>query len=306
MRFTLDQITAFDSIVRLGSFNAAARQLCLTQPTISLRIRELEVALGTVLFTRHGSHITLTPEGETLNGYVRRILQTSQEITAQFNKDVPLHGNLRFGTTDTFAQICLLELIGRIEQIYPGIKISVCVDKAVALSRLLESGGIDLAIMGSQKLQDNFVRTRLGYNTYAWVVGASEELQSVLLKPDDLALRHVVISDPPSILHQIVTNWFSDAGVIPSRISTCNDLSVTVQMVSTGIAIGVLPMAIVRREIISKRIRILPVSPPLSNHEVSICYPNDSINTPLRKIVRIVQELVLQHNLFESYDPTLK
>jgi DNA-binding transcriptional LysR family regulator len=300
MRYTLDQIAAFDSIVRLGSFNAAARQLNLTQPTVSLRIRELEAALGATLFVRHGSHITLTPAGETLHGYVRNMLGISQEIMTRFHNGAPLHGTLRFGTTDTFAQTCLLELIGRVEQIYPGIKISVCVDNAMVLSHLLEAGEIDVAITSRPNISDRIVDIRLGCNTFTWVASTSADLPSELLEPVDLASQHAIISARPSILHQTVLTWFDEAGTFPGRISTCNNLSVIIQMVSAGIAVGVLPVAIARGETASNRLRMLRVSPPLRSHEVSICYLKDNASVGLREIIRIVQGLVSEHHLFEA------
>ena len=54
MNVTLSQLRAFERIVRLGSFHAAARDLHLTQPSVSQRIRELEVVLQTPLFVRRG------------------------------------------------------------------------------------------------------------------------------------------------------------------------------------------------------------------------------------------------------------
>jgi DNA-binding transcriptional LysR family regulator len=299
MRFTLDQIAAFDSIVRLGSFNAAARQLNLTQPTVSQRIRELEFALGTVLFVRRGPHIKLTAEGQALQGYARGMLDLSREVAARFDTGAPLKGSLRFGTTDTFAQICLLEMIGRVEQIYPGLQISVCVDNSGALSRLLESGEIDVAIISQANLSDRIATIGLGCNRFAWVASVSTDHPAGVAEPSDFASQHVVVSAPPSILHQTVLAWFTAAGAAPSRISTCNNLSVIVQMVSAGIAVGVLPVAIARNEVASNRVRMIRVSPPLRDHEVSICYRKDSASVALREITSIVRELISGHHLFE-------
>lgn len=54
MRLTVGQLSGFDCIVRLGSFNTAARHMNLAQPTVSQRIRELALALGRPLFARTG------------------------------------------------------------------------------------------------------------------------------------------------------------------------------------------------------------------------------------------------------------
>ena len=74
MILSLAQIRTFDSIVRLGSFHAAARELGLTQPSVSQRVRDLETALGTPLFIRNGPRVSLTAEGHALIDHARRLL----------------------------------------------------------------------------------------------------------------------------------------------------------------------------------------------------------------------------------------
>src|SRR5436190_3328158 len=74
MNVTLSQLRTFERIVRLGSFHAAARELRLTQPSVSQRIRELETVLRTRLFIRRGPRISLTAEGHALIEYADRLL----------------------------------------------------------------------------------------------------------------------------------------------------------------------------------------------------------------------------------------
>ena len=69
MYVTLGQLRAFERIVRLGSFHAAAAELNLSQPSVSQRIRELEAALQTPLFVRRGPRVGLTAEGHALIEY---------------------------------------------------------------------------------------------------------------------------------------------------------------------------------------------------------------------------------------------
>jgi DNA-binding transcriptional LysR family regulator len=73
-RSSLAQLEAFYWVARLGGFRAAAEQLHRTQPTISLRIQELESALGVALFDRSGSRIQLTGAGREMMPYVEQIL----------------------------------------------------------------------------------------------------------------------------------------------------------------------------------------------------------------------------------------
>ena len=95
MHVTLGQLRAFERIVRLGSFHAAALELKLSQPSVSQRIRELEAALNTPLFVRRGPRVSLTAEGHALIEYADRMLATAGELVERFRTRDPLKGTLR-------------------------------------------------------------------------------------------------------------------------------------------------------------------------------------------------------------------
>ena len=112
MNVTLGQLRAFERIVRLGSFHAAARELDLSQPSVSQRIRELEeVARHTPLFIRRGPRVSLTAEGHALIEYADRLLGTAGEMVERFRTRDPLKGMLRLGVNESFALICLPDLL---------------------------------------------------------------------------------------------------------------------------------------------------------------------------------------------------
>ncbi|RDJ20652.1 LysR family transcriptional regulator [Bosea caraganae] len=298
MRFTLDQLATFDCIARLGSFNAAARHMNLTQPTISQRVRELEMALGHPLFVRRGPRTQLTTEGETLLGPARDMLAMSQTIASRFSSATPLNGSLRFGSTDTFAHVCLAEMIERVEAIYPGISIAACVDNSAMINRLLQEGQIDIAVISQPEFGNDIVTSELGYNAMAWVAGSGLRLPAGPISAGTLAEQHLLLTAPPSRLHATVMNWFAEAGVTPRRISTCNSLFVIADMVDQGLAVGVLPVSAVRRQIAARRVRVLDVSPSLGGHRAALCYRRDNLSPGLQEVAQIVRDLVDKHQLF--------
>src|SRR3954471_11863703 len=122
MNVTLGQLRAFERIVRLGSFHAASLDLKLSQPSVSQRIRELESALQAPLFVRRGPRLSLTAEGHALIEYADRMLATAGELVERFRTHDPLKGTLRLGVNETFAFVCLPQLLKRVEQSYPAIR----------------------------------------------------------------------------------------------------------------------------------------------------------------------------------------
>ena len=111
IRFTLTQVEAFCWIARLGTFQEAAKQLNLSQPTISLRVRNLERALGARLFERLGRGVRLSTEGTALFEHAATLLDAARHIEEQVAPGESVEGMLHIGVQENFAVTCLPELV---------------------------------------------------------------------------------------------------------------------------------------------------------------------------------------------------
>ena len=298
MNVTLAQLRAFERIVRLGSFHAAARDLNLTQPSVSQRIRELEEILETPLFVRRGPRISLTAEGHALVEYADRMLDTAGEMIERFHTRDPLNGILRLGLNESFALVCLPELLQRLEQRYPGIKTSVFVGDTGLVSQSLNRKELDIAIVSEPKVDKHVRIEPIGRNRLAWFAGVDVELAHKVLTPADLCQFHLIVSPPTAQLHATVTQWFASAGVVPRRVSTCNSLSATILTILHGTAIGLVPMRVMQDEIETRRVKRIRVAPEMPSHMVSICYQISEFGPGLKVLVDLTRELVARHKLF--------
>jgi DNA-binding transcriptional LysR family regulator len=219
MTVTLSQLRAFERIARLGSFRAAARQLGLTQPSVSQRIRELEDALGVRLFVRRGPSISLTAEGTALIAYAGRLLGTADEMVDRFRARDPLKGLLRLGMNETFGLTCLPDLLRRLEERYPALKTSVQVGDTGTISRMLNEQQLDIAVISEPDVADHVRREPIGVNELAWFANPDFETPRGVLSPDDLCAYHLMVTPPPARLYTTVTRWFAQAGALPLRLS---------------------------------------------------------------------------------------
>ena len=147
MRATLGQIEAVYWIERLGSFRAAAVQLNLTQPTISLRIRSLEEALGVRVFERAGRHARLTAEGAAMLPLVTRLIDLAGQITVQHAARDPLLGRLRLGAPVSFGLSSMAQLLGELRKHYPELTVALTIDNSVVLCQRLNARELDLAFV---------------------------------------------------------------------------------------------------------------------------------------------------------------
>jgi DNA-binding transcriptional LysR family regulator len=298
MNVTLSQLRTFERIVRLGTFHAAARQLGLSQPSVSQRIRELEAALNTELFLRRGPRINLTADGHALIDYADRLLAGTSEMVERFRTHDPLKGTLRLGLNESFALICLPDLLGRLEQRYPAIRTSVFVGDTGTVSRMLNERELDIAIVSEPSVGSHVKQEPIGVNRLGWFAGADFEIARGVLTPHDLCRFHLIVSPATARLHATATKWFADAGAAPSRVSTCNSISVTILTVVRGKAIGLVPIRVMQDEVDRGLARLVPVAPELPGHRVSICYQIREFGPGLSVLVDLTRELIARHNLF--------
>src|SRR5260221_14717067 len=104
MHIDLDQLVAFERIVREGSFSAAAWALEIPQPTLSARIKTLEQSLGGALFHRLGRRISLTDMGQTFLPYAQRTIAVLTEgVEVARLAEHGQRGRLTFGGLSSLA-----------------------------------------------------------------------------------------------------------------------------------------------------------------------------------------------------------
>ena len=144
---TLHQLRVFEAAARHGSFTRAAEELFLTQPTISMQIKQLTKSVGIPLFEQVGKRLYLTEAGRELSATCQEIFNA----LAQFEMKVAdlkglKQGQLRLAVITT-AKYFIPRLLGSFCQLYPGIEISLQVTNHEGIVERMTSNQDDLYIM---------------------------------------------------------------------------------------------------------------------------------------------------------------
>jgi LysR family transcriptional regulator, low CO2-responsive transcriptional regulator len=144
---TLHQLKVFEAAARHGSFTRAAEELFLTQPTVSMQIKQLTKSVGLPLFEQVGKRLFLTEAGRELFATCRQIFETiSQfEMTVADLKGLK-QGQLRLAVITT-AKYIIPRLLGPFCQLYPGIDISLQVTNHERILERMIGNMDDLYIM---------------------------------------------------------------------------------------------------------------------------------------------------------------
>ncbi len=145
---SLRQLRVFVAVAKHASFARAAEEMHLSQPAISMQVKELESAVELPLFERSGRRVRLTMPGEYLLVYARRVLATLKEggdMMAKLRK--VQGGRITIGMVST-AEYFLPRLLARFRAQHPGVELRLALGNREGLSRLLHDNEVDLAVMG--------------------------------------------------------------------------------------------------------------------------------------------------------------
>lgn len=296
MRASLAQLEAFYWIARLGSFHSASRHLHVTQPTITARIAELEKILDAKVFLRSNQQSRMTARGRAMFDTVGRMLRLSDEIaTSSRGGGNTLRGLLRLGAVESVALLTLPRLLPRLIADYPDLKVELTLDVGTSLNRKLLASELDIAVLTDPQVGEAHVVEPIGLIELAWFASTRMRLPRGEIKPRHLRDLPILTMPNPSTIYTSMTAWFNAADVAPSRVSTCNSLALMAQLISAGQGVAVLPSAMVKADVDSGRIRMLPTRPAMNAGILAV-----ASNGPVhryRALVRTISEAVNESGL---------
>jgi len=168
LNLDLDVLRTFVTGLDLGSYAKAAGRLGRSQSAISLQLRKLEETTGQTLLRKQGRGLALTPEGEIMLGYARRLLELNDEAVAAL-KQPSLAGQVRLGVLRDFAETWLPEVLGHFGRTHPGIQVEVRVDRSVMLVEAIDHGDLDLALAWQEGRENSARAEHLAWLPMTWI-----------------------------------------------------------------------------------------------------------------------------------------
>jgi len=145
---TMHQLRVFDAVARHSGFSRAAAELHLSQPTVSMQVRQLSEAVGTPLFEQIGKRVFLTDAGRVLRTTCAEIFESWARLEMQVADLKGLkQGRLRISAVTT-AKYVLPRLLGPFCQVHPGVEVAFEIGNRSAIIERLSRNDDDLTIMG--------------------------------------------------------------------------------------------------------------------------------------------------------------
>lgn len=140
-----DLLRTFVTVVDAGGMSAAAGLVGRTQSAVSLQVKRLEDRVGAALFRRDLPALTLTPAGETLLPYARRLIALNEQAIAAL-APARLSGTVRLGVVQDFAEMGLAEVLARFAEAHPNVTLDTCVGASDELLDAIAHGALDVTL----------------------------------------------------------------------------------------------------------------------------------------------------------------
>lgn len=260
LHLTLRQLQVFESAATYLNFSLAAKQLYLSQPAVSMQIKQLEESIGLPLFEQMGKKIFLTEAGRELFHYSRNITQQLAEMESVFEEMKGLgHGKLTISVVNT-ANYFTPQLLARFCNRYPGINVILQVANRDAVLKQLADNSTDLAILGQPP--DGLDISAEPFLDNPLVVIAAPDHPFAKLKRvrfSRLAEENFLSREQGSGTRSAMERVFAQHKVQPHIIMEMETNEAIKQAVQAGMGLGILSLHSIELELETKRLAMLNV-----------------------------------------------
>ncbi|WP_075801781.1 LysR family transcriptional regulator [Pseudomonas putida] len=161
----IDWLKCFVAVVDTGSLSNAAPEVHRSQSAVSMQLKKLEAAVGRQLLVRDARQQQLTPDGQLLLGYARRILDLHNDAQQVFHGD-ELTGRIRLGVPDDYAARYLTPVLKRFALRYGAVEIELDCEQSTLLIPRIERNDLDLALVSRDHARRG---TLLFHEPMVWV-----------------------------------------------------------------------------------------------------------------------------------------
>ena len=284
--FNLDQLRSFVTVIERGSFSAAADRLDLTQPAVSLQIRQLEKRLGVRLIERVGRRARPTPAGAELLVHARKIAEavtSAQESMAPYVSGTI--GRVRIGTGATACIHFLPSVLRDLRRRFPKLEIIISTGNAAGMLRQLEENALDLGLVTlpapgrmfdvSPLLEDEFV-----------VLSSTEGTVLPRTVTAEVLMRHpIVLYEPGAQTRRIVDDWFAASGLAIKPTMELGSVEAMKELVRAGLGFGIVPRMAVDTPHRMPKLRIQSLTPRLTRNIGLVIRRDKPLHRGLRETI---------------------
>ena len=270
----LHHLRYFLAVSRTGGFTPAAREMNVTQPTVSSGISELERSLGVQLFNRDSRHVELTMEGRLLMNYALQVEDLLDEVGEKLERRELLPGEgFRFGAIDAAVIYLLPEILKRYMRENPGVKLSAQVAPSRYLIEDLLMNRSEFAIVSLPYNHPKIDTVILYRDRMPLVVGSDHPFakrKGIILA--EVVKEPLLLFHAGSVSRKIVDEKLSEVGLAPGAVMEMRSPEAMRKLVEAGVGISFLPEVVVSESVACGDLCIVEVEDVSFEREIGVAW----------------------------------
>jgi LysR family transcriptional regulator, cyn operon transcriptional activator len=197
------QLRHFVAVAKLGSFTAAAKELNIAQPALSISIKKFEHQLGVMLFKRDDRKVTVTHEGAVLHEHALRILQQINDAQLAIEEIKGLvKGEVRLGTPSMMGSYFFPNIVMAFKSKFPHLKMTVIEAGTQSVRKMLLAGELDIGVIHNHDVPVDLEVDHLITSQMVAVVGRQHELASRETLNFEQFFAHDLVMFKPGYFHR--------------------------------------------------------------------------------------------------------
>ncbi|ARA83819.1 LysR family transcriptional regulator [Pseudomonas ficuserectae] len=291
-RLNLNHLHTFSLVIAHGSFSAAAERLHLTQPAVSLQIRQLEDQLNLKLIERVGKRLKPTSAGTTLLEHIARIDAVVEDALLELSSHASgVAGKVAIGTGATACIHLLPPMLQALRRRFAQLDVRVSTGNTDGILKAVEENRLDLALVTLPASGRSLHITPLLEDEFVAIFASSQQPIAAEMTPEHLCELPLVVFEAGSSTRLLINEWFLQAGIRIKPVMELGSIEAIKEMVAAGLGYSIVPRMAVAAVHHRRGLQVLQLVPGLSR-TLGIALRQDK---PVSKALRQVLDAL--HNL---------
>lgn len=285
-----------------GSFVAAAKALCITQPAVSQQIRSLEEELGVRVFDRGNGKLMLTPQGELVLRCAKKMAGLESMLREDLKDSVTMADHLIIGITHTAESNPIAEALARFCAENPGFSIKIITDSISNLYSKLITYELDLAIVTERREEEDLRFLQLDTDYMVVAVSPTHPFaKRNIVTLDELKRERMILRLPNSATRNQLTAHLESLNMSVDDFNVIlevDNLATIKDLIRRDFGVSILPKSVCLDEIRKKKMAVLPIENLSVLREFNIAYRTDFSHMEiLKQIVRYYNETLKNYKI---------
>ncbi|HBH7065494.1 TPA: LysR family transcriptional regulator [Enterobacter cloacae] len=286
----LGYLATFRLAIQRGSFSAAADLLGISQPAVSLQIRQLEQFLQTRLVERTGRGIKATDAGQALLAHGERIQQAVDEAirsVSAFSHDVS--GTITLGTGATACIHLLPPLLEQLRREFPLLSVGVTTGNTLDIVRAIEENRLDMGLVTLSVSGRALDVMPVMDEEFVFIASREQKDAFRDLTPEALHAQPLIAFESGSGTRALIDGWFAGNGLTIAPVMQLGSIEAIKRMVRAGLGYSIVPRMAVKQDADRDGLCVMSLTPVLQRQLAVVMRQDKILSKGIAGIIRILQ-----------------